>query len=114
MSVSCCAKYSNPQKILLHFTKVYDIASNTNNNAMTTSAYFVNNNLIHEQSNVIALPSTSLNVHASKVKTSVFVLLATAIVRVYNEDGKSVLCRALLDYGSQNNFIIEDVSQALK
>ncbi|XP_060841938.1 uncharacterized protein LOC132922439 [Rhopalosiphum padi] len=57
--------------------------------------------------------NVSVSAHASAISCRQ-VLLSTAIINVYNNDGKPVKCRALLDSGSQNNFITEHMAQVLK
>lgn len=42
------------------------------------------------------------------------VLLATAVICVRNDEGEQILCRAVLDSGSQANIITEKISQMLK
>ncbi|KAF0748793.1 Uncharacterized protein FWK35_00024408 [Aphis craccivora] len=42
------------------------------------------------------------------------IILPTAIVRVIDSNGLPVICRALLDSGSQSNFITEDMAQILR
>ncbi|KAH8338213.1 hypothetical protein KR067_007314, partial [Drosophila pandora] len=56
-------------------------------------------------------PSTSHALHASSVER---VLLATSIVSVRTKNGEHILARALLDSGSQMNFITEDLAQRLQ
>lgn len=105
-----CAKCSRPHNSLLHFTKTNNFNSENNSG---TSNMPATNNKSSEQPNTNAALSTSLSAHASKVETTASILLATAVVKVYNKIGKSTTCRVLLDTGSQNNFITEEVCQFL-
>ncbi|XP_060846095.1 uncharacterized protein LOC132925744 [Rhopalosiphum padi] len=57
--------------------------------------------------------NSSISAH-SHDKNYEQVLLSTAIVRVFGENKSSSLCRALLDSGSQSNFITEELVQCLK
>ncbi|XP_060846165.1 uncharacterized protein LOC132925818 [Rhopalosiphum padi] len=57
--------------------------------------------------------NVSVSAHASAISCRQ-VLLSTAIINVYNNDGKPVKSRVLLDSGSQNNFITEHMAQVLK
>ncbi|XP_046807525.1 uncharacterized protein LOC124420040 [Lucilia cuprina] len=50
--------------------------------------------------------------HSSSAKDNV--ILATALVRIKNKSGQYVLARALLDSGSQINFVTEELSQRLQ
>lgn len=105
-----CAKCSRPHNSLLHFTKTSNSTSE-NHNLVTNEA--TANNTLLEQSKSSVQPSTTMNSHASEVETIASVLLATAVVKVSNKDGKSITCRVLLDTGSQNNFMTEEVCQLL-
>lgn len=51
--------------------------------------------------------------HASRGQTRAQVLLATAEVHILNACGKLVVCRALLDNGSQINILTEAMAQRL-
>ncbi|CAI6362986.1 unnamed protein product [Macrosiphum euphorbiae] len=51
--------------------------------------------------------------HAARVQTRAQVLLATAEVHIVNACGELVVCRALLDNGSQINILTEAMSQRL-
>ncbi|XP_057656756.1 uncharacterized protein LOC130894159 [Diorhabda carinulata] len=42
-----------------------------------------------------------------------FVLLTTALLKIENKDGESMICRALLDAGSQSNFISQELFERL-
>lgn len=55
---------------------------------------------------------TTISAHASQINNGQ-ILLSTAVVRVINKAGVSILCRALLDSGSENNFIREEIAQSL-
>jgi hypothetical protein len=60
----------------------------------------------------------STSAHASAattlMKTNHQILLSTAVVLVSNADGCPTVCRALLDSGSQNNFMTESLTQTIK
>ena len=69
-----------------------------------------------DRSDNFVVASTS-NVSTCVDQPAIFckeVLLATAIVNVYTEDGDQVLCRALLDPGSQSSFITQGCVQRLR
>ena len=57
-------------------------------------------------------PSNSHVMHASVNDDRV--ILATAVVKVKRKSGDFVLARALLDSGSQTNFVTEDMAQKLQ
>ncbi|CAI6352636.1 unnamed protein product [Macrosiphum euphorbiae] len=42
------------------------------------------------------------------------VMLSTAVIKVYDKMGNAIHCRALLDSGSQNNFVTEYMAQTLQ
>ncbi|XP_033250890.1 uncharacterized protein LOC117189926 isoform X3 [Drosophila miranda] len=56
-------------------------------------------------------PSTSHVLHATALNR---VILATSIVSVRTKSGEHILARALLDSGSQTNFITEDLANRLQ
>lgn len=56
--------------------------------------------------------NVNINAHVNQGHNSL-VLLATAMVLIENKQGKFVQCRALLDGGSQSNFITSDLSKKL-
>lgn len=55
----------------------------------------------------------SIATHAAQGNTRDHVLLATAEINILNACGEPVLCRALLDSGSQSNFLTETIVQRL-
>jgi hypothetical protein len=59
----------------------------------------------------------STSAHASAATTLMLtnhqILLSTAVVQVSNGDGCPTVCRALLDSGSQSNFMIESLAQTI-
>jgi len=81
----------------------------------------VHNTLLHgEIQQVIHSPATANVVnaelvvnHAARGQTCAQVLLATAEVHILNACGKLVVCRALLDNGSQINILTETMAQRL-
>jgi len=60
------------------------------------------------------LPSVSTSVHAAGNNAAAPILLATALVQLINNEGTSTTCRVLLDSGSQNNYVTEEICQILK
>ncbi|KAF0729511.1 Integrase catalytic domain-containing protein, partial [Aphis craccivora] len=57
--------------------------------------------------------STSTSAHASGIDHE-NVILSTAVVRAIGKCAITMLCRSLLDSGSQSNFITEEIVQVLK
>ncbi|XP_060878553.1 uncharacterized protein LOC132950936 [Metopolophium dirhodum] len=57
--------------------------------------------------------STTSHLGASHPTTSQSVILSTALVRVSGKNGQTVLCRALLDSGSQSHFITSSLTTEL-
>ncbi|XP_050055037.1 uncharacterized protein LOC114131043 [Aphis gossypii] len=73
----------------------------------------LHNNLLHEQNDITPVPpSCTVTTHAAQ-SADVHVLLSTAIIRIYDKFNKPVLARALLDSGSQSNFITKELSNKL-
>ncbi|XP_065090780.1 uncharacterized protein LOC135711748 [Ochlerotatus camptorhynchus] len=79
--------------------------------AMSTSTQSVSNIAPPQVANLAATDSlVAGTVHQCSSK----VLLATAVVVVQDNDGNRMLARALLDSGSESNFITEHLSQRLR
>lgn len=104
----CYAKCSHSHNSLLHLMKVDSLKKK---NFATTTSEPSTNNTLTDKSNVNSTEAASISAHASKIDTCTTVLLATAVVKVYDKDGKAMKCRVLLDTGSQNNRITEEVCQ---
>lgn len=51
--------------------------------------------------------------HCSHASKDSFVILSTALVYVYDKNNKPVQCRALLDSGSQSNFVTKELAERL-
>lgn len=96
-----CFQCHKAHNTLLHL-KINKTESN-----VTSEQYEENSEESPTASNV------GVSAHASAISYRQ-VLLSTAIINVYNNDGKPVRCRVLLDSGSQNNFITEHMAQMLK
>lgn len=96
-----CNKYHNS---LLHIT----FKSNSNQIEVVHNDVEINNIEIKDNDE----PRATINAHTSQINHCQ-ILLSTAIVRVTNKAGVGILCRVLLDSGSENNFIREEIAQAL-
>jgi len=59
-------------------------------------------------------PSITINTQSYICNNNNQILLSTAIVYAYNYLQQPILCRVLLDSGSQNNFITESLAQQLR
>ncbi|XP_065368808.1 uncharacterized protein LOC135961242 [Calliphora vicina] len=68
-------------------------------------------NVANSDPNVASTSRAFVN-HSSSAKDNV--ILATALVQIKNKSGQYVLARALLDSGSQINFVTEELSQRLQ
>jgi hypothetical protein len=71
-----------------------------------------NSNDRAEQTNTIT--AFSINAHSTCVLKYDPVILSTAIINVSDELNQTHQCRALLESGSQSNFIMESMVQILK
>ncbi|KAJ8947751.1 hypothetical protein NQ318_018013 [Aromia moschata] len=107
-SGSCrvCAKKHNS---LLHFDEVDTTKGNQgqqpSNTVSQTESVSQTNQLDSNQ-------ERSVNTHCSVPRQS-YVLLSTAIVQLEGNKGNKITCRALLDSGSQSNFIVSNLAQRL-
>jgi len=99
-----CPKCNKPHNSLLHLT----FKSNSNHIKTINDTAEINN--IDNKDN--DEPSTTISAHTSQINHGQ-ILLSTAVVRVINKAGVSILCRALLDSGSENNFIREEIALSL-
>jgi len=77
-----------------------------------------NKDLVHEHTNrnqTVSQPHGNVQAtyHSLKESPIACVLLATAQVKIKDCKGKEHICRALLDYGSQSNFITESTVRKL-
>jgi len=104
-----CSKCGRAHNVLLHsplVDKTVKINELAPLNLVTKPTEQVNSNF--------SIPPTSTNVHTYDCNINDHVLLSTAIVYAYNYLYKSILCRVLLDSGSQNNFITEAMAHKLQ
>lgn len=85
----------------------------------------VNTNSVYRPRNTQQQPSTSTRTEDNTTPTTSvtmsslsgnksYVLLATALVTVFDIDGNPIPCRVLLDCASQNNFVTEKFVQKLR
>ena len=113
-SKKVCRQCNSRHHTLLHFDKQhqhYD-ARSVNNSPMNGKGPSTNNKLTaNEQDNAPTEVSTYCTF---KGKPQNQVLLATAIVELWNKFGRCVSCRALLDSASQSHFIAERCVQRLR
>lgn len=97
-----CRKCNKKHHTLLHFE---------NSNPNPTSTSNTQNSSLHL--NDESATSSHVACHTSSLIESQHGLLATVMVLVKNSLGKLVSCHALLDCGSQSNFISEDFYRQL-
>ncbi|XP_053685837.1 uncharacterized protein LOC128735375 [Sabethes cyaneus] len=81
-------------------------------NSGATSTYHLPTS--SNSSQVDNLAATNISVSNSAMQLTSQVLLATAVVLVEDDEGNQIPARALLDSGSESNFISEHLSQRLK
>jgi len=102
MQYASLPKCNKPHNSLLHLT--FNSNVETINNTAES-----NNNDNNDNNNERC---TTISAHASQINHDQIFLL-TAVVRVVNKAGVTILCRALLDSGSENNSIREEIAQSL-
>lgn len=122
MSKDCrssgCRKCGKRHNSLLH--RDLDVAQNvTQGRGSSNQGNYSTENVVegaHSCSEEIECPGAS-SVVATSLKTSENlsqILLSTAIIYIKNNNGLFVKCRALLDSGSQLNFISSELAKRLK
>uniref|UniRef100_A0A1B0D835 DUF5641 domain-containing protein n=1 Tax=Phlebotomus papatasi TaxID=29031 RepID=A0A1B0D835_PHLPP len=70
--------------------------------------------LIETEINTENIQPSAVSLNCANQTLLPYVLLATAVIQVQNDNGDTLLCRAVLDSGSQANIITEEVCQMLK
>ncbi|XP_011883833.1 PREDICTED: uncharacterized protein LOC105570983, partial [Vollenhovia emeryi] len=102
-----CKTCGGRHNTLLHFG-----ATKTKQEANVQSSGNVNNNSDNDKMG--GSQETAVTTHAVHADQNTYVLLATAKVIIYDGNGGSHVCRALLDSGSQSNFMTKQLAQTLK
>lgn len=77
----------------------------------------VNNNVQSSQtsnSDSISVNVSALNASNGQNKANIFAILSTTVINVFDRNGNEIQCRALLDSGSQSNFIRRGLLERLK
>lgn len=105
-SRNTCNKCGKKHHTLLHFESNKKPIQSAKNTACAMAQVEEHSN----ESNNEKLMQEESNLH---VAANGPVLLATALVRVENKYGEKILLRALLDQGSQSNFVTENAIQTL-
>ncbi|KFM72413.1 hypothetical protein X975_11948, partial [Stegodyphus mimosarum] len=100
--------YSNPVTLALNFFFAVIVCLNAHTFTPLTSSQVVRSASETNQAN--SINSTVLNISSSFNKQ---VLLSTGIIYVKGADGTFISLRALLDSGSQNNFITKECMELL-
>ena len=98
---STCRKYSKKYNTLLHI--------NVSNNSVQSGSNTQSASQITNPPLPVATQCTSSSHH------SLNILLSTAVINVlYDSNNQIHSCRALLDNGSQMNFVIKELANRLK
>ncbi|XP_008180484.1 uncharacterized protein LOC103308595 [Acyrthosiphon pisum] len=87
-------------------------AGNSGESSNTTPPAENDRNDIANEAMINSAPA-SVNAHARQNSEAGQVLLSTAEILVFDSQNKPVLCRALLDSGSQHNFMTESLTRRL-
>lgn len=114
-------KHVNNHKICSKCLKEDHVLANCTSTFSCTKCEKPHNNLLHENVSSLAVTSTSTEptkpletaVNLAATASTKCVLLATAVIWVQDINGDNVECRAILDSGSQLNFITEACQQKL-
>jgi Pao retrotransposon peptidase/Family of unknown function (DUF5641)/Protein of unknown function (DUF1759)/Putative peptidase (DUF1758)/Integrase zinc binding domain len=121
-SSSSCRRCNGQHHSLLHLDSSNDTSNGNNNNTNNNRGGNNNNNNNrggNNNNNATGSHNlvTSLNKNQpplTLVSTNQQVLLSTVVLIVYDTTGSPIQCRALLDSGSQSNFVTESLAQLIK
>ncbi|XP_038114647.1 uncharacterized protein LOC119768603 [Culex quinquefasciatus] len=120
-SQNCTSKYSCRNCKGRHHTLVCFQQQPERDNAVTALAVAGSNNPSNSKetqgpttSHVANMAATNPSVSGAATQAASQVLLATAVVIVEDDDGNRYPARALLDSGSESNFISERLAQLMK
>lgn len=105
-----CFKFHKAHNTMLHLNLTKDSEENRNN-TMTTGND--NSNTSRSDNENIPVIAHTIVAATTAAPNKQF-MLSTAVIKVYNNMGNAIHCRALLDSGSQNNFITEYMAQTLQ
>ncbi|XP_050544282.1 uncharacterized protein LOC126907214 [Daktulosphaira vitifoliae] len=104
-----CAKCGRGHNSLLHVNSKTDNVGNSDNVESIIDNKVPDNTTLQQP--ILTNAHTYQRNYNSSRRS---VLLATAVVHAYNNKNEPVVCRVLLDSGSQNNFITESMAHYLK
>jgi len=113
-----CPKCARPHNGLLHLPRTNNNnthtggAGNSGESSNTTPPAENDRNDIANEAMINSAPA-SVNAHTRQNSEVGQVLLSTAEILVFDSQNKPVLCRALLDSGSQHNFMTESLTRRL-
>ncbi|XP_045463718.1 uncharacterized protein LOC123673282 [Harmonia axyridis] len=112
---SCRSKYSCRFCRKKHHTLLHDNSNDTSKTRIHNQPSS-NQSHTHQESN-LNTENISENLHthsvASQVSHCTYTILSTAILNILDRNGKTIKCRALLDSGSQSNFITKKLFDKL-
>ncbi|XP_036141015.1 uncharacterized protein LOC118644996 [Monomorium pharaonis] len=95
-----CKKCSGRHNTLLHFSDSKGENERDDHSTANTNS----ENSVKE---------SAVATHALQINNNSYILLATARIVIFDNNGKPHQCRALLDNGSQSNFVTKRLSQKL-
>jgi len=87
--------------------------SNTLPNTDSNIAISDIDNILTEP-NTTPWPSVSINAHTSRNEMTTSILLATAVIQLFNHNNEFIKCRVFLDSGLQNKFMTKEICSTLK
>ncbi|KAF0751198.1 Uncharacterized protein FWK35_00016915, partial [Aphis craccivora] len=106
-----CFKCHKAHNTMLHLNASKDGEENRSNTM--TAAGNDNSNTGRSDNETIQITAHG-TVAATAAAPDKHVMLSTAVIKVYDKMGNAIHCRALLDSGSQNNFVTEYMAQTLQ
>lgn len=108
-----CSTCNKKHNSLLHFenNSQAQIHKQTQLNAQS-DIHSVNHAFITENTIQENLQPPTISTHCNESSSS-FILLSTAVIYIYDFQGNPIKCRALLDSGSQSNFLTRELYKKL-
>ncbi|KAJ8950955.1 hypothetical protein NQ318_008396, partial [Aromia moschata] len=112
---SGCKICNKRHNSLLHIERQNNASVSNNSGKNTSPKKSASTSSSQEQINSTTKDSkdVTISTHCNQHKFENFVLLSTAVISIFDSQNKPIKCRALLDSGSQSNFITQELFEKL-